>query len=165
MTEIRKDHSLGAGTGAVAGAVAGAAVGAVGGPIGIAAGAVVGGVLGATAGDSLAEAVNPTEYADHWKTTYQTTPYFTSGREWTDYEPAYQLGYDAYGKHHGRAFDDIEADLQRNWDASRGKSRLEWIEAKGAVRDGRVYMPPFEGTLSQEAMWAIRTWLETVHED
>jgi len=36
---------------------------------------------------------------------------------------------------------------------------------KGAVRDGRVYMPPFEGTLSQEAMWAIRTWLESVHEE
>ena len=36
---------------------------------------------------------------------------------------------------------------------------------KGAVRDGRVYMPPFEGILSQEAMWAIRTWLETVHEE
>lgn len=34
---------------------------------------------------------------------------------------------------------------------------------KGATRDGRVYMPPFEGTLSQEAMWAIRTWLESVH--
>jgi len=36
---------------------------------------------------------------------------------------------------------------------------------KGSTRDGRVYMPPFEGTLSQEAMWAIRSWLETVHED
>lgn len=36
---------------------------------------------------------------------------------------------------------------------------------KGSVRDGRVYMPPFENVLSQEAMWAIRTWLETVHED
>jgi cytochrome c-550 PedF len=36
---------------------------------------------------------------------------------------------------------------------------------KGAVRDGRVYMPPFESTLSQEAMWAIRSWLETVHEN
>lgn len=36
---------------------------------------------------------------------------------------------------------------------------------KGAVRDGRVYMPPFEGTLSQEAIWAIRSWLETVHEN
>ena len=34
----------------------------------------------------------------------------------------------------------------------------------GASRDGRVYMPPFEGILSQEAMWAIRAWLETVTE-
>lgn len=36
---------------------------------------------------------------------------------------------------------------------------------KGATRDGRVYMPPFEGILSQEAMWTIRAWLETVRED
>lgn len=35
----------------------------------------------------------------------------------------------------------------------------------GATRDGRVYMPPFEGILSQEAMWTIRAWLETVRED
>lgn len=33
----------------------------------------------------------------------------------------------------------------------------------GAVRDGRVYMPKFEGILSQEGLWAIRSWLETVH--
>ena len=36
---------------------------------------------------------------------------------------------------------------------------------KGAVRDGRVYMPPFEGILPQEAMWALRAWLEPVHEE
>ena len=35
----------------------------------------------------------------------------------------------------------------------------------GATRDGRVYMPPFEGILTQEAMWAIRAWLETVAEE
>ncbi|MGL4407683.1 MAG: cytochrome c-550 PedF [Zoogloea sp.] len=35
----------------------------------------------------------------------------------------------------------------------------------GATRDGRVYMPPFEGILSQEAMWTIRSWLETVRVD
>jgi cytochrome c-550 PedF len=35
----------------------------------------------------------------------------------------------------------------------------------GSTRDGRVYMPPFEGILSQEAMWTIRTWLETVRVD
>jgi len=35
----------------------------------------------------------------------------------------------------------------------------------GSVRDGRVYMPPFENIFSQEAMWTIRAWLETVHEE
>jgi cytochrome c-550 PedF len=35
---------------------------------------------------------------------------------------------------------------------------------RGRVRDGRVYMPPFEGTLTQEAVWAIRTYLETRRE-
>ena len=31
----------------------------------------------------------------------------------------------------------------------------------GAVVDGRVYMPPFEEILSQEAMWAIRSYIDT----
>ncbi|SFV17805.1 cytochrome c-550 PedF [Pseudoduganella namucuonensis] len=31
----------------------------------------------------------------------------------------------------------------------------------GKVRNGAVYMPPFEGTFNQEAMWAIKTYLET----
>ncbi|MGH8133571.1 MAG: cytochrome c-550 PedF [Steroidobacteraceae bacterium] len=31
----------------------------------------------------------------------------------------------------------------------------------GRTRDGRVYMPPFEGILSQEATWAIKTYLES----
>ena len=30
----------------------------------------------------------------------------------------------------------------------------------GKVRNGAVYMPPFEGIFSQEAMWAIKTYLE-----
>jgi cytochrome c-550 PedF len=31
----------------------------------------------------------------------------------------------------------------------------------GRTRGGRVYMPPFEGILSQEAIWSIRTYIET----
>lgn len=34
----------------------------------------------------------------------------------------------------------------------------------GVTRNGAVYMPPFEGILPQEAMWAIKAWLETVRE-
>ena len=35
---------------------------------------------------------------------------------------------------------------------------------RGRVRDGRVYMPPFEGTLSQEAIWTIKTYINTRRE-
>jgi cytochrome c-550 PedF len=34
----------------------------------------------------------------------------------------------------------------------------------GRTRNGAVYMPPFEGVLSQEALWAIKSWLETRRE-
>jgi cytochrome c-550 PedF len=32
----------------------------------------------------------------------------------------------------------------------------------GKVRNGNVYMPPFEGLLSQETMWSIKTYLESL---
>lgn len=32
---------------------------------------------------------------------------------------------------------------------------------RGKVRNGAVYMPPFEGILSQEAIWALRSYLDT----
>ena len=41
----------------------------------------------------------------------------------------------------------------------------EWYKERvinGASRNGRVLMPPMANYLSQEALWAIRTWLETV---
>ncbi len=34
----------------------------------------------------------------------------------------------------------------------------------GRTRNGAVYMPPFEGTFNQEAIWAIKAYLETKRE-
>ena len=34
----------------------------------------------------------------------------------------------------------------------------------GRTRNGAVYMPPFEGAFNQEAMWAIKTYLESRRE-
>ncbi len=36
---------------------------------------------------------------------------------------------------------------------------------EGAVRNGNVYMPPFKGILSNEAIWTIRSWVETLPND
>ena len=35
----------------------------------------------------------------------------------------------------------------------------------GAVRNGVTYMPPFGEIFSDEAIWAIRSWLDTVAEE
>jgi uncharacterized protein YcfJ len=136
MSDVKKDHSIGAGTGAVGGALTGAAVGAAAGPVGSLVGAAVGGVIGAKAGDSIAEAVNPTEYNDHFKTNYVSAPYYSADRDWNDYEPAYKYGYDTYGQYRGRRFEDVESDLERGWDKTKANSRLAWSDARGAVRDG-----------------------------
>ena len=36
---------------------------------------------------------------------------------------------------------------------------------RGVFRDGRTLMPKFEGIMSQEGMWAIRAWLDTIYEE
>lgn len=44
----------------------------------------------------------------------------------------------------------------------------EWfIErvTKGAVRDGKVYMPKFAGIISQTGLWAIRTYIDEQPDD
>lgn len=35
---------------------------------------------------------------------------------------------------------------------------------RGRTRNGAVYMPPFEGVLNQEAVWAIKAYLESRRE-
>ena len=141
MTDIKKDHAVGSATGAVTGAVAGAGIGgAVGGPVGAAVGAVVGGIGGAKAGDSIAEAVNPTEYTGYWRDRYVSQPYYTKDYSWSDYEPAYKLGYDSYSTYRGKDFDTIDNELERKWEQTKGASRLAWSDAKLAVRDGWHYV-------------------------
>ena len=47
-----------------------------------------------------------------------------------------------------------------------GEAGDEWFVQRvrhGAVRDGRVYMPKMADYLSQEALWAVRTYLDSVH--
>lgn len=49
-----------------------------------------------------------------------------------------------------------------------GDSGDEWFKERvinGAIRNGVTYMPRFADALGQEALWAIRAWLETVREE
>ncbi|MCF7202552.1 cytochrome c-550 PedF [Pseudomonas oligotrophica] len=99
------------------------------------------------------------------------------GEEWADENPfrepseynkrAVEIGSSAYNQNCARCHG-LEAisggiapdlrDLEANIDGD------EWFKERvinGAVRDGAVYMPRMADTLSQEALWAIRTYIES----
>ena len=128
-------HPVGTGVGAAGAGAAGAAIGAVAGPVGAAVGAVVGAVAGGLAGKGVAEAVNPTAEDAYWRDNYKTRPYVDSSVAYDEYAPAYRYGWESRNRYAGRRFDEVETDLQRDWEKSRGKSSLTWERAKQATRD------------------------------
>jgi mono/diheme cytochrome c family protein len=36
------------------------------------------------------------------------------------------------------------------------------VTLKGRTRNGKVYMPPYQETMSQEAIWAIRAYTDSL---
>lgn len=132
--------AVGAATGAAIGAVTGATIGAVAGPPGMAVGAAIGATVGGAAGATTANTVGASQYNDHFQKHYSVSPYYQPGYDWNDYQPAYEYGYHAYDAHRGRPFEDVERDLATQWAAVREGSRLEWEQAKDAVRDGWHYI-------------------------
>ncbi len=127
-------HPVGTGVGAAAGGAAGAAAGAVGGPLGMAAGAVIGAVVGGLAGKGVAEGINPTEEDAYWRDQYVRESYYVKDHTYDDYAPAYRTGYEARGRYADKRFEDVEADLERDYGVARGNSRLGWDKAKLATR-------------------------------
>ncbi len=117
------------------GAAAGAAAGTVVGPVGTIIGAAVGAIVGGLAGKGVAEVIDPTREMAHWRDHYKTRPYADDSTDFDQYEPAYGYGAASYSKYPGQNFDDIDSDLSRDWNASRGNSTLEWDRARYAARD------------------------------
>lgn len=84
---------------------------------------------------------------------------------------AIKIGESAYGQNCARCHGleaisgGIAPDLRY---MDKGEAGDEWYMErfhKGAVRDGKVYMPAMGDTLGQKAGWAIRSWLDTKHQE
>lgn len=128
-------HPVGTGVGAAGAAAAGAAIGAVAGPIGAAAGLVVGAVVGGLAGKGVAEKIDPTVEDNYWRKNYAKRPYAQKNVAYDVYQPAYRTGYEGFSHHPSDTYEDVETDLQRDYEKSKAHSTLSWDNAKHAVRD------------------------------
>ena len=135
ITGAPGSHPVGTGLGAAAGgAAAGAAAGTVAGPVGTALGAAAGAVVGGLAGKAIGEKIDPTVEDTHWRTTYSKEPYYQSGLSYDDYAPAYRTGYEGRARNADRSFEDVEDDLEANYNSTKGASRLGWENARHASR-------------------------------
>lgn len=145
ITDAPGAHPVGVGVGAAVGGVAagvataaatGAAVGTAAGPVGTLVGAAVGAVVGGLAGKAVAEHYDPTVEDAYWRDQHVKEPYYNRDRTYIDYSPAYRYAGEARGKYADRSYDDVEAELGRDWDSAKGSSRLTWEEASPAARAG-----------------------------
>jgi len=99
------------------------------------------------------------------------------GEAWLQHNPyrgnatAAKIGESAYGQNcarcHGLEAESggIAPDLRY---LELGDSGDEWFVQRyqhSSSHDGKVYMPPMGEVLGQKAGWAIRTWLETKHQE
>lgn len=129
-------HPVGTGVGAASGGAAGAAIGtAIGGPVGAGVGLVAGAIVGGLAGKGTAEAIDPTVEDAYWRENYRNRDYVDQNTSYDTYRPAYRVGYEGYTRYRGRSYDDIETDLQRDYERSAGRSGLAWDKARRAARD------------------------------
>lgn len=135
LTGAAGSHPIGTGLGAAAGGIAaGAAIGTVAGPIGTLIGAAAGAIVGGLAGKAAGEAVDPTIEDAHWSRIYAGEPYYVSGYTYADYMPAYRTGYMARAQYKERRFEEIERELEADYNRSKGASRLNWEQARAATR-------------------------------
>jgi hypothetical protein len=128
-------HPVGTGVGAAGGAAAGAAIGAVGGPIGAAVGLMAGAVAGGLAGKGVAEKIDPTVEERYWKDNYSKRAYAEKNVSYDVYQPAYRTGYEGYTRYPDKKYEEVESDLRRDYEKSRGNSGLSWEKAKHATSD------------------------------
>jgi hypothetical protein len=131
-------HPVGTGIGAAGAGATGAAIGGVvGGPVGAVVGTVIGAVAGGLAGKQVAENFDPTVEDDYWRNNYSSRPYYESGYSYDDYDPAYRTGYEGYSRYAGtgRTYDEVEPELQQEYERSHSGAKLGWEKAKHASRD------------------------------
>ncbi|WNZ24064.1 glycine zipper family protein [Leptolyngbya sp. NK1-12] len=130
-------HPVGTGVGAAAVGAAATAIGATAGPIGAVVGAVVGSVIGGLVGKSAAEATNPTIEEAYWREQHQNRTDLHPERSYEAYQLAYQLGYESYvaRAEQRTTYQEVEPELEREYERRNDGSSVEWNDAKYAVRD------------------------------
>ena len=150
----RADRDPDAGEKAASGAIGGAGGAAVGagigtlvaGPVGTAIGAIAGAVGGWWAGHATTVASDfKQEDDEYYRKHYEADDSRPADRDYDAARPAYQLGHLARHNpdYRGRAFEDIESDLQKGWTTDLRNRHGDWSIARRHARAAYSRNPDF----------------------
>lgn len=81
----------------------------------------------------------------YWRTHHDACASAANGADYAEYQPAYRYGIESYLRtDHPQTGEEVESDLAEGWESARGQSRLNWDDAKPAVRQAweRMYNGP-----------------------
>lgn len=118
-------------------------------------------------GDVTPQAVNTDGLpvlSEEWP---DTNPY----RDTDSFDRAVEIGTSAYNQNCARCHGleaisgGIAPDLRLLAPDFDGDEWYKYRVINGAVRDGKVYMPKMADYLSQEALWAIKSYLDVRHDE
>lgn len=70
----------------------------------------------------------------YWRDKWSTRPY-ARGTDYDTLSPGYRYGYESATRYRGRAWSDVESDLERDWDTYQYRGTSTWQQVKNAVRD------------------------------
>jgi len=125
--------------------------------------------IGHTHGDVQPQAVNTEGLEATGEEFLEQNPYRLAGGE--QYDLAIEIGASGYNQNCARCHGlegisgGIAPDLRALEDGEYGDEWYMERVRKGYSQNGAYKMPPFQDLLSQEAMWAIRSYLETRSKD
>ena len=81
----------------------------------------------------------------HWRDSYGTRPY-GEGIDYNILQGGYRYGYESANRHAGKSWNDVETDLERDWDRYEHRGESNWQQVKDAVRDAWDRMTGRHGT-------------------
>ena len=70
----------------------------------------------------------------YWRENYRSRPYAGSN-DYNYYQPGYRYGFEAANRYKGSEWNDVEANLSRDWDRYEHRNESTWEQMKHAVRD------------------------------
>ena len=90
--------------------------------------------LGGAGGRAIAEMLDPAGEEAYWRENFATQPYYETGLTYDDYHPGYRTGWEGRARYEGRSFDEVERDLEADYERHRRGSRLGWSRNRHAAR-------------------------------